>query len=94
MKRLGREGGRVRSEFAEVPSNLRYGERLYRMLVGAGDAAQEWALIYMTDPPPYGGTTAGLRKGQKLADAAVNFQRQANRILRFLAAHEDEPTTR
>ncbi len=94
VKKIGREGDRVRLRFRKVPTNLRHGDRLYSMIVDAGDAASQWALIFRTDPPPYPQTARGLRKSQRIADAAVAFEQKTNRILRFLREHEDEPLTR
>src|ERR687897_379837 len=79
VRRMGRDGDRVRERFAPVPASLAGARALYALLVDAGDAASAWARLYRTDPPPYLGNAAGLRKSQALADAAADFQTKVNR---------------
>jgi hypothetical protein len=79
VKRMGRDGNSVRRRFSKVPADLSDGDKLYKLLVDAGDAASEWARIYRVDPPPYDSSARGLRKAQTLSDAAVDFQQKANR---------------
>jgi hypothetical protein len=79
VRRMGRDGDRVRERFARVPATLAGARERYALLVEAGDAASAWARLYRTDPPPYLGNAAGLRKEQALADAAADFQAKVNR---------------
>jgi hypothetical protein len=71
----------VRARFADVPDSLADGRRLYQLLIRASDAGQEWALVYQTDPPPYGPGEFG------------KARRQANLALRF-SARSTESTRR
>jgi hypothetical protein len=64
---------------------LEDGDKLYRLMVKAGDAGEEWARIYRVDPPPYDGSRRGLRKAQTLADAVVDFQQKVNAAARATA---------
>jgi hypothetical protein len=82
VQRIGRDGDLVRRRFDSVPPDLEDGDRLYRLMVDAGDAASEWARIYRVDPPPYGQSRQGLRKAQDLSDAVVNFQQNVNAAAR------------
>jgi hypothetical protein len=78
VKRMGRDGDRVRKRFAEVPPALSDGDDLYTLLLDAGDAASAWARLYRSDPPPYLGNADGRRKSRALADAAADFQQKVN----------------
>ena len=58
-----------------MPPTLNDGEEAFDLLVDAADAAQQWALIYRTNPPPYAADTAqGLADAQAMSDAALEFQ--------------------
>jgi hypothetical protein len=78
VRRMGRDGDRVRRRFEHVPATLAGGGDLYTLLTDAGDAASAWARIYEKDPPPYLGNADGERKSQALADAAARFQAKVN----------------
>lgn len=78
VRRMGRDGDRVRRRFERVPAALAGGNDLYALLIDAGDAASAWARIYEKDPPPYLGNADGKRKSRVLADAAANFQAKVN----------------
>ena len=78
VRRMGRDGDRVRTRFAEVPATLSDGRDLYALLLDAGDAASAWARLYRKDPPPYLGNADGRRRSRALADAAADFQQKVN----------------
>ena len=81
VRRMGRDGDRVRTRFADVPAALADARDLYALLIEAGDAASAWARLYRADPPPYLGNAAGTRKSRALADAAADFQAKVNRAV-------------
>jgi hypothetical protein len=85
VQRIGRDGDLVRRRFGSVPPDLQAGDRLYRRMVAAGDAAAEWARIYRIDPPPYSQSRQGLRRAQALSDAVVDFQQKVNAAARAAA---------
>jgi hypothetical protein len=78
VRRMGRDGDRLRERFEHVPAALAGGDDLYALLIDAGDAASAWARIYEKDPPPYLGNADGENKSQALADAAADFQAKVN----------------
>lgn len=78
VRRMGRDGDRVRKRFEDVPASLSDGDDLYDLLIAAGDAASAWARVYEKDPPPYLGNADGERKSRALADAAADFQAKVN----------------
>lgn len=82
VRRMGRDGDRVRARFAHVPAALADAPHLYALLIEAGDAASAWARVYRADPPPYLGNAAGARKSRALAGAAADFQAKVNRAVR------------
>ena len=78
VRRMGRDGDRVRKRFEHVPAALSGGDDLYALLIDAGDAASAWARVYEKDPPPYLGNADGEKKSRALADAAKDFQAKVN----------------
>lgn len=55
FKRRLLHGGRdARKKFLRVPEDVQDADKLYRMIVTTGDAASQWALAVVRDPPPYG----------------------------------------
>jgi hypothetical protein len=78
VRRMGRDGDRVRKRFAEVPPALADGDDLYALLLDAGDAASAWARLYRRDPPPYLGNADGRRRSRALTEAAADFQQKVN----------------
>ena len=78
VRRMGRDGDRVRKRFEHVPASLAGGDDLYDLLIAAGEAASAWARVYEKDPPPYLGNADGEKKSRALADAAANFQAKVN----------------
>jgi len=82
---IGRSGRTIRTRFASVPDRIDHGERIHQLLIKAGDAAVDLAIIVQTNPPPFT-VDPEQRDAIRLTSAISRFLQalnSANRAMQF-----------